>query len=221
MSHEKGSVGIVTPQYLTFAQPPHGMTFQSGIQFGPITIAYETYGHLNAAKNNAILITHALSGDAHVAGFHSPQDRKPGWWDFMVGAGRPFDTERYFIICSNVIGGCKGSTGPTTINPQTGQPYNLSFPVVTIQDMVNAQRHLMDHLGIEKLLCIIGGSMGGMQVLQWLISYPDRVASGVPIATTSRLSAQGIAFDEVGRQAIYADINWRAGNYLHEGAIPS
>jgi len=221
MKLEPGSVGIVETKYYTFAEPPNEMQLESGEKLGPITLAYETYGELNEAKDNAILIVHALSGDAHVAGYHSPDDRKPGWWDFMVGSGRPFDTDKYFIICSNVIGGCKGSTGPASINPKTGKPYNLSFPVVTIGDMVKAQTYLVKHLGIERLLSVIGGSMGGMQVLEWAIEYPEMVASAIPIATTSRYSAQGIAFDEVGRQAIYADANWRNGEYLNEGVIPA
>ncbi len=221
MKLEPGSVGLVETQYFTFAEPPNEMQLESGEKLGPITLAYETYGQLNEAKDNAILIVHALSGDAHVAGYHSPDDRKPGWWDFMVGSGRPFDTDKYFIICSNVIGGCKGSTGPTSINPKTGKPYNLSFPVVTIGDMVKAQTYLVRHLGIERLHSVVGGSMGGMQVLEWAIEYPEMVASAIPIATTSRYSAQGIAFDEVGRQAIYADVNWRNGNYLNEGVVPA
>ncbi len=218
---ETSGVGIVETQYFTFAEPPHEMALESGEKLGPITLAYETYGQLNARRDNAILICHALSGDAHVAGRHSPDDRKPGWWDYMIGQGRPYDTDKYFIICSNVIGGCKGSTGPTSINPKTGKPYNLRFPVITIGDMVRAQTHLIDHLGIERLMSVIGGSMGGMQVLEWAVEYPERVASMIPIATTCRLGAQGIAFDEVGRQAIFADADWKKGNYLNKGSIPA
>jgi len=177
-----------------------------------LVIAYETYGRLSEKKDNAILICHALSGDAHVAGYHRG-DEKPGWWDDMVGPSKAFDTDKYFVICSNVIGGCKGTSGPASINPETGRPYGLSFPVVTIKDMVNVQRILLDHLGIERLLSVSGGSMGGMQALQWAVSYPDRVKSCIPIATTFKHSAQQIAFDEVGRQAIMADPNWRKGNY--------
>ncbi len=215
------SIGLVETQYYTFAEPPNKMKLDSGETLGPITIAYETYGTLNDQGTNAILLTHALSGDSHVAGYHSEDDRKPGWWDFMVGPGRPFDTEKYFMICSNVIGGCKGSTGPTSINPETGKPYNLNFPVVTIGDMVRAQRELIRHLGVSKLLAVIGGSMGGMQVLEWAIKYPDMVSAAIPIATTSRLNAQGIAFDEVGRQAIYADANWKKGDYSEHDLIPA
>ena len=216
-----GSIGIVEKKYFTFAHPPDEMILESGGKLGPVTLAYETYGQLNDQGDNAILLTHALSGDSHAAGYYSANDRKPGWWDFMVGSGKPFDTDKYFIICSNVIGGCKGSTGPTSTNPKTGKPYNLDFPVVTINDMVRAQKHLIDHLGIKRMQSVIGGSMGGMQVLEWAIQYPEFVASAIPIATTSRLNAQGIAFDEVGRQAIYADANWKNGDYTLNGNIPA
>ncbi len=214
------SVGIVEKKYFTFAEPPNEMPLESGEKLGPITLAYETYGALNERRDNAILIAHALSGDSHAAGFYSEQDKKPGWWDFMIGPGRAIDTNKYFVICSNTIAGCQGSTGPSSINPATGKHYNLSFPVITIGDMVRAQMHLIDRLGIEKLLSVIGGSMGGMQVLQWMIAHPDRMASAIPHATTTRLDAQGIAFQEVGRQAIYADPNWHAGNYLDFGVAP-
>jgi homoserine O-acetyltransferase len=177
-----------------------------------VTIAYETYGELNSARSNAILIAHAFSGDAHAAFYHEG-DSRPGWWDSMIGPGKAFDTNRYFVICSNVIGGCGGSTGPSSINKATGAPYALDFPQITIKDMVNAQKRLIEHLGIEKLYSIAGGSMGGMQVLQWLVSYPHAVKSAIPIATTARHSPQQIAFNEVGRQAIMADPNWNGGNY--------
>ncbi|MDO8684205.1 MAG: homoserine O-acetyltransferase [Armatimonadota bacterium] len=217
---DKGSVGIVETQYLTIAEPPEQFTLESGRTLSPVTLAYETYGKLNHDKSNAILILHALSGDAHVAGRNSPEDRKPGWWDVMVGPGKAFDTRKYFVICSNMIGGCKGSTGPCAVNPATGKEYGLSFPVVTIKDMVNAQRRLIDHLGIDQLLCVTGGSMGGMQALQWTVSYPDHVRLAIPIATTSRLSAQAIAFDEVGRQAVMADPEWMRGEY-YDKTFPS
>jgi len=207
------SVGIVETKYYTFAEPPNEMPLDSGAKLGPITLAYETYGELDEHRRNAILICHALSGDAHVAGYHSPEDRKPGWWDAMVGPGKAFDTSRYFVVCPNCIGGCKGSTGPSSINPATGRPYGRSFPVVTIADMVRAQKHLIDHLGIKKLLTVVGGSMGGMQVLEWAISYPDMVHTAIPIATTARLNAQGIAFNVVGREAILNDPNYRGGDY--------
>ncbi|NLC55925.1 MAG: homoserine O-acetyltransferase, partial [Armatimonadetes bacterium] len=210
---QDGSVGLVQTQYLTFAEPPNTLELTSGAQLGPVTLAYETYGELNADRSNAILVEHALSGDAHVAGRHHPDDRKPGWWDKMVGPGKGLDTNRYFVICSNCLGGCRGSTGPGSINPATGRPYATDFPVVTIQDMVAAQTRLIDHLGIERLYAVVGGSMGGMKALQWAVAYPERVRHCVPLATTHRLTAQGIAFDAVGRQAIMADPGWQGGNY--------
>lgn len=213
MSSEQGSVGIVETQYYTFAEPPCQLELECGRKLGPITLAYETYGKLNAGKSNAILVIHALTGDAHAAGRHSPSDRKPGWWDKMIGPGKAFDTDRYFVICSNCVGGCQGSTGPSSINPETGRPYGLEFPMVTIGDMVNAQKALIDHLGIEQLACVVGGSMGGMQVLQWATTYPDKMRLFIPIASTARLSPQAIAFDAVGRHAIMADPNWNKGNY--------
>jgi len=204
------TVGLVKPQTWTFEEP---LALASGRHLGPVTQTYETYGTLNADRDNAILIFHALSGDAHVAGYHSPEDRKPGWWEIMVGPGKPFDTDQYFVICANVIGGCQGSTGPASVNPETGEPYGLDFPILTIGDMVKAQKRLIDHLGIDRLLTVAGGSMGGMLVLDWAVRYPDRAASAIAIATSARHSAQGIAFGEVGRQAIMADPNWRDGNY--------
>jgi homoserine O-acetyltransferase len=209
---ENKTIGIVKTEYLTFAYPPNELELEYGEKLGPITIAYETYGKLNAQKSNVVLILHALSGDAHAAGFHV-EDKKPGWWDNMIGPGKAFDTEKYFVICSNVLGGCGGSTGPSSINPKTGRPYGAEFPVITIKDMVNAQRHLLDHMGIEKLLCVTGGSMGGMQVLQWVVSFPEKVCSAIPIATTTKQSPQQIAFNEVGRRTIIADPNWNGGNY--------
>ncbi|MFO7917791.1 MAG: homoserine O-acetyltransferase [Anaerolineae bacterium] len=207
------SVGVVETKFWTPELPPEGFELACGESLPSITLAYETYGELGPERDNAVLILHALSGDAHVAGVHSPSDRKAGWWDIMVGPGKPYDTNKYFIICSNILGGCKGSTGPSSINPETGEPYGLDFPMVTIGDMVRAQRMLMDHLGIERLLAVTGGSMGGMQALEWAVRFPDRVASVHAIATAARLSAQAIAFDEVGRQAIMADPNWCAGDY--------
>ena len=207
------SVGIVETQHHTFAEPPDAMPLDSGQALGPITLAYETYGELDAGRRNAVLICHALSGNAHVAGYHSPDDRKPGWWDGMVGPGKPFDTSRYFVICPNCIGGCHGSTGPSSANPATGRAYGRDFPVVTVADMVRAQKALIDHLGIDRLLAVTGGSMGGMQVLEWAINYPEQVHAAIPIATTARLTAQGIAFNVVGRQAILDDPNYRDGDY--------
>jgi homoserine O-acetyltransferase len=182
------------------------LKLESGEKLSPVTLAYEAYGKLNTDKSNAILIVHALSGDAHAAGPN-------GWWEKLIGVGKAFDTGKYFIICSNVLGGCRGSTGPASLDPKTGKPYGLDFPIITISDMVNAQKKLIDFLGIDKLLSVAGGSMGGMQVLEWLVSYPEQVVSAIPIATAVRHSPQQIAFDEVGRQAIMADINWNDGNY--------
>lgn len=213
------SVGIVKRQYFTFAQD-EAMPLDSGETLGPVTVAYETYGRLNPERSNAILIVHALSGDAHVAGYHSADESDPGWWDDCIGPGKAFDTDKYFVICSNVIGGCQGSTGPGSTNPGTGKPYSLSFPVITVGDMVRAQAQLMDHLAIDKLMAVAGGSMGGMQVLQWTVDYPERVLAALPIATTARHSPMLIAFSEVGRQAIYADPNWNAGDY-YDGPRPN
>jgi homoserine O-acetyltransferase len=208
----RNSVGLVERRYFTFAQD-EPMPLDSGESLGPITLAYETYGQLNQDRSNAILILHALSGDAHAAGYHSFKNPKPGWWDTCIGPGKAFDTNKFFVICSNVIGGCQGSTGPSSMNPRTGKPYGLSFPVITVGDMVCAQSYLLDYLGIDKLLSAVGGSMGGMQVLQWTVSYPERVRSALPLATTARHSPMLIAFSEVGRQAIYADPNWNGGDY--------
>jgi homoserine O-acetyltransferase len=189
-----------------------GISLESGASLAPVEVAYETYGELNASKSNAILILHAFSGDAHAAGI-SHDGGKPGWWDNMIGPGKAFDTDKYFMICSNVLGGCQGTTGPSSINPATGVPYAMAFPVITIRDMVRLQKMLIDHLGIESLLAVTGGSMGGMQALEWAVSYPEMVRSAIAIATTARHSAQQIAFNEVGRQAIMADPDWCSGNY--------
>ncbi|MGO9845592.1 MAG: homoserine O-acetyltransferase MetX [Methylocella sp.] len=196
------------------------LKMDAGVSLSPLTIAYQTYGDLNVNKSNAILVCHALTGDQHVANEH-PITGKAGWWHTMVGPGRPIDTNRYFVIASNVIGGCMGTTGPASLNPATGRPYGLDLPVVTIKDMVHAQAMLIDHLGIDMLLCVAGGSMGGMQVLQWAASFPDRVFAAMPIATAARHSSQNIAFHEVGRQAVMADPDWRQGRYLEEGVIPT
>ena len=190
-----------------------------GVELGPIQVAYQTYGTLNAQKSNAILICHALTGDHYVADPH-PITAKPGWWSELVGPGRVFDTDRYFLICSNVLGGCMGTTGPMDVNSQTGQPWGLHFPVITIGDMVKVQARLVDYLGIDQLFCVVGGSMGGMQVLKWAQVFPERVFSAIPIAAAARHSAQNIAFHEVGRQAIMADPDWCSGNYMLEGKRP-
>jgi homoserine O-acetyltransferase len=207
------SVGTVEKQYFTVAEASGGMALENGHHFGPVTVAYETCGELNRDKSNAVLVLHALTGDSHVAGYYHAGDAKPGWWDIMVGPGKGIDTDNYFVICSNIMGGCQGSTGPGSINPGTGKPYGFDFPVVTIGDMVNAQKALIDHLGINRLLAVVGGSVGGMQVLEWCLRYPDRVASAVPLATTTRHSALAIAFNEVARQSIMADPNWNKGDY--------
>ncbi len=210
------SVGLVKTQTIRVVQSNAPLTLQCGKPLGPIDVAYETYGTLSAERDNVILLCHALSGDAHAAGYHSPNDRKPGWWDSMVGPGKPIDTNRYFVICSNILGGCRGTTGPSSINPNTGKPYGLEFPIITIGDMVHVQKLLLDTLGIEHVLAVIGGSMGGMQVLQWAVAYPDKIHSAICIASTTRLNAQAIAFDAVGRNAILADPNFSDGQYTDE-----
>jgi homoserine O-acetyltransferase/O-succinyltransferase len=211
----ENSVGVVQAQYLILSS----FTLESGEKLTSIGLVYETHGVLNEKKSNAILVFHALSGDAHVAGVHEGQNDS-GWWDTMVGPGKALDTDRYFVICSNVLGGCRGSTGPSSVNPKTGKPYALGFPLITINDMVSLQKYLIDYLGIEKLLAVVGGSMGGMQVLSWLAKYPERIRSAIPIATAIRHSPQQIAFNEVGRQAIMADPDWKSGNY-YEAAPPA
>ncbi|MDF3060847.1 MAG: homoserine O-acetyltransferase [Microvirga sp.] len=195
------------------------LPLDAGAVLAPWQIAYQSYGTLNAARSNAVLVCHALTGDQHVANAH-PVTGKPGWWDTLVGPDLPLDTERYFVICANVVGGCMGTTGPASTNPETGRPWGTDFPLVTIRDMVRSQAMLLDRLGIESLFCVIGGSMGGMQVLQWAASYPDRVFAAMPVATGARHSAQNIAFHEVGRQAVMADPDWRGGRYYEHGVRP-
>jgi len=191
-----------------------------GKTLSPLTVAYMTYGKLNAARSNTVLICHALTLDQFVASAH-PVTGKLGWWDTMVGPGKPIDTNRFFVVCANVVGGCMGTTGPAEVNPATGRPYGLDFPLVTVRDMVRAQAMLLDALGIAKVLCVTGGSMGGMQVLQWAADYPERVVSAIPIACAARHSAQNIAFHEVGRQAIMADPDWKGGTYQLHGTQPA
>lgn len=210
---EIGSVGIVETKYYTFAHSPEYLTLESGAKLSPVTIAYETYGNLSSKKDNAILVCHALSGDAHAAGFHSKEDNKPGWWDPMIGPGKALDTNQYFVVCSNTLGGCAGSTGPMSINPETGQPYGTDFPFVTIGDMVNAQYELMKYLGIPQWLCVIGGSMGGMQALEWSVRYPDKTKSTVVISAPPVSEAQQIAFHAVGRHAILSDPKFSNSKY--------
>jgi len=209
----KNSVGLVQTKVIRVVEARQPLELECGKTLAPIDVSYETYGELNEAGDNAVLICHALSGDAHVAGLNNPDDRKPGWWDVMVGPGKGIDTNKYFIICSNFLGGCSGTTGPSSINPATGKPYGLDFPIITIADMVKVQKILLDKLGIKGLLAVIGGSIGGMQVLQWAIEYPDFIKAAIPVATTTHLGAQSIAFDAVGRNAILADPNFAGGQY--------
>lgn len=204
------SVGIVERQYAHFDTPLH---LRSGATLDSYTLAYETYGTLNVERSNVVLICHALSGDAHVAGYYTTDpNERPGWWDDAVGPGKLFDTNRFFVICSNVIGGCQGSSGPSSPAPD-GKPYGLRFPMVTVADMVQAQRRLLTRLGIERVFAVAGGSMGGMQALQWAVDFPDQVDHVLFLASTPRSTAQQIAFNETGRQAIYADPNWNRGDY--------
>ncbi len=208
-------LGIVQTAYFKIPR----VLLENGETLESVTMAYETYGQLDEDRANAILVLHAFSGDAHAAGYHEG-DKDPGWWNVLIGPGKAFDTDKYFVICSNVLGGCKGSTGPASIDPKSGKRYALDFPQITIGDMVECQRQLIDHLGIGRLLSVVGGSMGGMQVLSWLVKYPDRVRSAIPIATTAKHSPQQIAFNEAGRQAIMADPDWRLGNY-YDGNPPA
>lgn len=213
------SLDPVGPGHRVTLGAPAPLRLDCGLDLGPYRLAYCTYGQLNADRSNAVLVCHALTGDQHVANTH-PVTGKPGWWGTMVGPGKVIDTDRYFVICSNVLGGCMGSSGPKDADPATGKPHGLRFPVITIRDMVNAQAMLLDHLGIKQLFCVIGGSMGGMQVLQWAASYPERVFAAIPIACAAKHSAQNIAFHEVGRQAIYADPDWKKGDYADHAVIP-
>ena len=210
---EKNSVGTVQAGTIRVIEPEKPLELECGKKLAPVDVAYETYGKLNEDGDNVILICHALSGNAHVASINSPDDSKPGWWDAMVGPGKGIDTNKYFVICSNFLGGCDGTTGPSSINPASGKPYGLKFPIITIADMVKVQKLMLDKLGINGLLAVIGGSIGGMQVLQWSITYPDFIKAAIPIATTTHLGAQSIAFDAVGRNAILADSNFSGGQY--------
>jgi homoserine O-acetyltransferase/O-succinyltransferase len=217
---EKNSLGIVQPQSFVFAEGDDKLKLKSGVTFGPVELAYETYGELNRDKSNAILICHTLTFDAHAAGRHDKNDKHPGWWDGLVGPDKAFDTDKYFIISSNCLGSCKGSSGPASVNPETGRPYGLAFPFVTIEDMVAAQKHLVGHLGIKKLLSVAGGSMGGLQALKWATQYPENVESIICISANMRHTAQQIALHEVGRQAIMSDPDWNNGDYYGK-AIPA
>ena len=211
------SVGLVTPQLLHFDEP---LTLRSGRVLPQYDLMIETYGTLNADKSNAVLICHALSGDHHAAGYHSMDDRKPGWWDSAIGPGKPIDTNHFFVVALNNLGGCSGSTGPASINPETGQPYGPDFPIVAVRDWVHSQARLADRLGIQTWAAVVGGSLGGMQVLRWSIQYPQRLRHAVVIASAPKLSAQNIAFNEVARQAIAKDPDFYDGDYLEHGTIP-
>jgi homoserine O-acetyltransferase len=208
-----GEIGLVEARDFHYRLP---FTFDSGQTLPGFTLRYETYGELNATRDNTVLICHALSGDHHCAGMHAG-DRKPGWWNNLIGPGKAVDTRRFFVVCANVLGGCVGSTGPSSVNPETGHPYGVAFPFVTIRDMVRSQKLLLEHLGVASLSAVIGGSMGGMQVLQWGIEYPHFTKRMLAMATTGRESAQAIAFNEVGRQAIMQDPAWNRGDYPREG----
>ena len=214
------SVGVVATQTIRVVEQGEPLPLECGKTLGPIDVAYETYGQLNEAGDNAIFICHALSGNAHVAGYNHAEDKKPGWWEGMVGPGKGLDTNKYFVVCSNFLGGCSGTTGPCSMNPETDRPYGLDFPIITIADMVRVQKLLLDKLGVKHLLAVIGGSIGGMQVLQWSIAYPDMMDAAIPIATTTHLGAQSIAFDAVGRNAILSDANFANGQY-HNGQVPA
>lgn len=209
-------VGLVERRTMSWLEP---LQLDSGAHLGPITLAYETYGKLSPARDNAILLLHALSGDAHAAGWHA-NAAKPGWWDAMVGPGRPFDTDKYFIICSNVLGGCQGSTGPASMDLASGKPYGARFPVITIGDMVRAQARLLDRLGIDQLHAVAGGSMGGFQALEWATTYPERVRGTILLATSARSATQTVAWNTIGRRAIMSDPRWRGGDY-YDGERPT
>ncbi|MCL7462178.1 homoserine O-acetyltransferase [Pseudomonas sp. NW5] len=211
------SVGLVSPQVAHFKEP---LPLACGRQLADYELVYETYGTLNAAGSNAVLICHALSGHHHAAGYHSPDDRKPGWWDSCIGPGKPIDTRRFFVVCLNNLGGCNGSTGPGSRNPETGRPYGADFPVITVEDWVHSQARLADTLGIRQWAAVVGGSLGGMQALQWSISYPERIRHCVVIASAPKLSAQNIAFNEVARQAILTDPEFHGGHFQEQGTIP-
>ena len=211
------SVGLVSPQTLTFAEP---LALACGRSLADYQLVYETYGQLNASASNAVLICHALSGHHHAAGYHSVDERKPGWWDSCIGPGKPIDTNKFFVVSLNNLGGCNGSTGPSSINPASGKPFGADFPMMTVEDWVNSQARLADCLGIQQWAAVVGGSLGGMQALQWSISYPERVRHCLAIASAPKLSAQNIAFNEVARQAILSDPDFHGGHFQEQGVIP-
>ena len=216
-AYPEDSVGLVCPQTLHFNEP---LPLTCGRSLSDYSLTYETYGELNARRSNAVLVCHALSGHHHAAGFHSPDERKPGWWDSCIGPGKPIDTRKFFVVSLNNLGGCNGSTGPASPNPATGKPYGADFPMVTVEDWVNSQARLADALGITQWAAVIGGSLGGMQALQWSISYPERIRHCVAIAAAPKLSAQIFAFNEVARQAILSDPQFHGGDFLEHGVIP-
>ena len=218
---QASSVGLVETRYARLFDSPNELLLENGKRFGPVTVAYETYGELSPQKDNAIFICHALTGDAHVAGRHLPTDEKPGWWDDFIGPGKGLDTNRYFVICANVLSGCKGTTGPSSADPETGKPFALKFPFVTVGDIVAVHSQLVRHLGIEKLLSIVGGSLGGMQTLEWAARFPEQINSVICLAAAAKLSAQGIAFNAVGRRAILADPNFHEGSYYDQEKGPT
>ncbi len=217
MTADSRSVGLVVPQIFHHRQP---FTLRSGALLPELQLVYETYGELTQAKDNAVLVCHALSSDHHAAGFHSPEDARPGWWDTMIGPGKPIDTERFFVVCCNNPGGCSGSSGPKTIHPDTGHPYGLDFPIPTVQDWVAAQVLLADSLAIDRWCAVVGGSLGGMQAMQWAIDFPHRCRHALVIAAAARLSAQNIAFNEVVRQAIMTDPDFHEGQYYRHDVVP-
>ncbi|MDA0807321.1 MAG: homoserine O-acetyltransferase [Planctomycetota bacterium] len=214
------SIGFVETKQVTLFEAPHELCLESGVRFGPIDVAYETYGTLSPEKDNAIFVCHALTGDAHVAGWHAGKERKPGWWNDFVGPGKGLDTNRYFVICANVLSGCKGTTGPSSVDPKTGKQYGLNFPFITVGDIVKVHAALVEHLGISKLLAVVGGSLGGMQVLEWAARFPDQMAAVVCLAAAAKLSAQGIAFNVVGRRAIFTDPKFNKGEYYDDPEGP-
>ncbi|MBA2492175.1 MAG: homoserine O-succinyltransferase MetX [Gammaproteobacteria bacterium] len=218
VSHPADSVGLVTPQSLHFSE---SLALDCGRELNQFDLAYEAYGTLNADRSNAVLVCHALSGDQHAAGFHTGSDRKPGWWDSCIGPGKPFDTDKFFVVCPNNLGGCRGSTGPSSVNPATGKYYGADFPVVTVKDWVREQARFADALGIQRWAAVVGGSLGGMQAMQWAIDYPERIRHAVVIAAAARLSAQNIAFNEVARRAIYTDPDFHGGDYYDHDTVPA
>ena len=221
VANAQQSVGLVQTRIAQIPLPPEGLRLECGGVLPELQVAYETYGTLSSAADNAIFVCHALSGDAHVAGWHSPEDKRPGWWDDMVGPGKGLDTRRFFVICANILGGCKGTTGPSSIDPRTGRPYGSRFPPITVGDIVNVHRLLLNHLGIRKLYAVIGGSFGGMQVLEWGIRHPETVERCICIASAASLSAQALAFDIVGREMIVSDPAWAGGDYYETGQKPA